>query len=182
MAPPDVLLLRWPQEDHRRATHAGSGRPTVLIVERGGPMPTVVGPLEDWIYEDASPEEVMRRVELLSSRACVANAAPVLDDGILRHRGRWVAISETQLPVVELLIDNLDQLVPTATARRAYADAGGSTGGSTFRALMHRISRRLATIDITIVSIRGRGFLTLVVPPPAEPDLMAWATKPAEGP
>jgi hypothetical protein len=175
MARPDVLLLRWPEEDHRRPEHAGLARPTVLIVERGGPVPDRIGPLEDWLYDDAPPEEVALRVELLASRVDEREAAPVLEDGLLRHRGRWVAISDTQLPVVRLLVARLDHLVPTDAIVDAYASAGGSTVNASFRALMHRVTRRLAEVDLRLHSIRGKGVVVTVAPPPRPRlDLAPW--------
>lgn len=165
MAPSDVLLLRWPDEDHRRPEHAGSNRPTVLVVQRGGPVPRKLGPLEDWLFDDAAPEEVALRMELLAARQADVDDQPCLDDGLLRHRGRWVAISATQLPVVRLLIDRLDHLVPTAEVAAAYASAGGSSLDSSFRALMHRISRRFDAVELTVTSVRGRGFVASATPP-----------------
>lgn len=153
----DVLLVRWPDEDHQRATRAGSSRPTVLVIERGGPVPRSLGPLEDWLYDDAPPEEVALRLDLLASRVRNHVEGPVLDDGLLRHRGRWVAISEAQLPVVELLLASLDQLVPLDALAEAYASTGSSTSPTSLRALLHRLGRRVRDVDLCIDTVRGRG-------------------------
>ena len=177
MASPDVLLLRWPDEDHRRPEHAGRSRPTVLVCERGGPVPRKLGPLEDWLFHDATPEEVALRVELLAARVSELDDTPRLDDALLRHRGRWVAISDIQLPVVQLLIEHLDSVVPGDDLAAAYAAAGGSTHDASFRALMFRVGRRLRSVDLTVTSIRGRGFIATPTPPDRpKPDLAPWST------
>jgi DNA-binding response OmpR family regulator len=157
MNPPDVLLLRWPAEDHLRPERSGLARPTVLVIERGGPVPTTIGPFEDWVFDDAPPEEVALRLRLLSARTSQLDVGPLIDDGLLRHRGRWVALSDSQIPVVRLLIDELDRIVPLEALADAYASAGGSTTPTSIRTLLHRLTRRLAQVDLVVHTVRGRG-------------------------
>lgn len=85
---------------------------------------------------------------------------PTLDqDGLLRHRGRWVAISDSQLPVVALLLSRLGRLVRDSEILAAYVDAGGSGSQASFRSLVHRVRSRLGELGLELRSVRGRGFV-----------------------
>lgn len=85
---------------------------------------------------------------------------PVLDaDGLLRHRGRWVSIPDTQLAVVALLVRNLGRLVGTHEVRRAYEEAGGSGSAASLRSLVHRLARRVAKVGLTLHVVRSRGLV-----------------------
>jgi hypothetical protein len=85
---------------------------------------------------------------------------PVLDaDGLLRHRGRWVPIPDTQLVVVELLVRNFGRLVGTSELRRAYEEAGGSGTSTSLRSLIHRLGRRVAKVGLQLHVVRSRGLV-----------------------
>jgi hypothetical protein len=85
-------------------------------------------------------------------------ATPVLDDdGLLRHRGLWVAISDAQIPVVDLLVRNIGRLVSAAELRRAYIAAGGSGSSASLRSVVHRLGRRVAEVELRLHVVRGRG-------------------------
>jgi DNA-binding response OmpR family regulator len=90
---------------------------------------------------------------------------PVLDeDGLLRHAGRWVAIPDTQLDVVALLVANRDRIVATELVVEAHAHAGGSTTPSALEALLGRLRARLAEVGLSLHTIRQRGVLLEVHP------------------
>ena len=83
---------------------------------------------------------------------------PQLDeDGLLRNRGEWVAIPDAQLPVVALLVDRYDRLVPTETLAAAYVEGGHSGNDASIRSLMCRVSRRVSAIGLRLRTVRGRG-------------------------
>jgi hypothetical protein len=85
-------------------------------------------------------------------------ATPVLDDdGLLRHRGLWVAISDAQIPVVDLLVRNIGRLVSAAELRRTYIAAGGSGSTASLRSVVHRLGRRVAEVELRLHVVRGRG-------------------------
>ena len=94
---------------------------------------------------------------------------PTLDaDGLLRHRGRWVPIPDTQLMVVELLVRNLGRLVGNSDVRKAYEAAGGSGTSTSLRSLVHRLGRRVAEVGLKLHVVRSRGLvLDIAVPSPA---------------
>ena len=91
---------------------------------------------------------------------------PTLDpDGLLRHRGRWVAISDSQLPVVALLVSRLGRLVRESEILAAYVQAGGSGSQASFRSLVHRVRGRLGELGLELRSVRGRGFVLDIAGP-----------------
>ncbi len=154
----DVVVLRWPAQDHHRPPQAGSpARAAVLVVERGGPSPRDLGPFEDWLFDDASPQEVALRVEALASRLRDRVREPSIEDGLLRHDGRWVALSDIQLPVAELLVERLDALVSLPEIMVVLDAAGATPTRASCRALLHRIGRRVETVGLRVTSVRGRG-------------------------
>jgi DNA-binding response OmpR family regulator len=85
---------------------------------------------------------------------------PVLDeDGLLRHAGRWVPISDTQIPLVALLVRNMGRLVSSDEVRRAYTAAGGSGSPTSLRSVVHRLGRRVAEVGLRLHVVRGRGLV-----------------------
>jgi DNA-binding response OmpR family regulator len=85
---------------------------------------------------------------------------PVLDeDGLLRHAGWWVPISDTQIPLVAVLVRNMGRLVSSAEVRRAYTAAGGSGSPTSLRSVVHRLGRRVAEVGLRLHVVRGRGLV-----------------------
>ena len=90
----------------------------------------------------------------------IAPAAPVLDDdGLLRHGGRWVSISDAQIPLVDLLVRNVGRLVSSAEIRATYVAAGGSGSPTSLRSVVHRLGRRVADVGLRLHVVRGRGVI-----------------------
>jgi DNA-binding winged helix-turn-helix (wHTH) protein len=85
---------------------------------------------------------------------------PVMDrDGLLRFDGRWVAVSETQLPVVELLVERFGELVSNDDVLAAYGAGGGATTRTALRPLVHRLRQRLRPLGLTLHVVRRRGLV-----------------------
>jgi hypothetical protein len=86
--------------------------------------------------------------------------APILDDdGLLRFRGRWVPIPDTQIPVVDLLVRNLGRLVRSSEVQAAYEEAGGSGTATSLRSLVYRVGRRVAEVGLRLHVVRSRGLI-----------------------
>lgn len=79
------------------------------------------------------------------------------EDGLLRFEGRWVAITDAQLPVVRLLVAAAGHLVRTEDILDAYCDGGGSPSDSSLRSLIHRLNQRLRTVGLRLHVVRNRG-------------------------
>jgi hypothetical protein len=88
---------------------------------------------------------------------------PYLDDaGLLRHGRRWVVIPDTQLGVLQLLLDRRETIVRTAEVVAAYASAGGCTRPSAVRTMLSRLGQRCRTVGLHLVTVRKRGVLLTV--------------------
>lgn len=91
--------------------------------------------------------------------------APILDeDGLLRHRGRWVAIPDAQVEVVRLLVENLGRVVSLHVIRSAYVGAGGSGHPNAIRTLVARLRHRVRTVGLHLEAVRRRGIVLTVAP------------------
>lgn len=90
--------------------------------------------------------------------------APVIDDDLLiRFRGRWVAATDMQAPVVAHLLDNLGEMVSIDEVRAAYTSAGGSDDLDAIRSLMHRIGRKLTAVGASVTYARHRAGMMVSV-------------------
>lgn len=69
----DPALIPWPERDDQRARRAEMGAPSLIIVERGTPVPAT-GPLEDWVWSDADEQETAGRLRDLRTRAVALDA------------------------------------------------------------------------------------------------------------
>ena len=119
-----VSLVRWPAEDERREFLRSAGTPRLLLVEPDVGAPATLDPLEDWVRLPADEAEVGARLATLAARAGPTRPAPdVDDDGLLRHRDRWVALSPVEQALVAVLIERFGAVVSRDTlSRRAWPD------------------------------------------------------------
>ncbi|MGH9275359.1 MAG: helix-turn-helix domain-containing protein [Acidimicrobiales bacterium] len=86
------------------------------------------------------------------------------DDGLLRYRGAWVALSPKEEVVLRQLLAGGQRVV----SRQRLLAAGWPGSGATtaLDKVMGRLRRRLAPLGLTIHTVRARGFLfgTLTTP------------------
>lgn len=157
----EVALLRWPEEASVRQAMAALGRPRLLLVEPGSLPPESLDGLEDWLRWPPDPAELLLRAQHLGQRSTPVDDHPLVldDDGVLHRGDRWVAVSDTQLPVLHLLLDNVDRVVPFEALSDAYQSAGGSGHPASVRTSLARISRRVRPLGVEVVSIRRRGMV-----------------------
>ena len=164
----DVVLVRWPEEDARLRELRASGAPRLLLLNGESAPPDLGDCLEDWIRLPADDRDVRARVATLSSRAETDQPAPQVDgDGLLRHRGRWVALSPVESALAVTLVDRFGAVVGRDTlARRAWPN-----GVPTRNALdvhMLRLRRRVASLGLEIRTVRSRGYLMQASQPRAD--------------
>jgi len=162
-------MLRWPEEEARRAHIRQAGAPRLLLVPAGEEPPPVADCLEDWIRVPAAETEVQARVDALAVRSLAHTTAgpaghagpsgPILDDfGVLRLNGSWVALPPLEARLAEALLERLGAV----TSRDLLIRAGWPTGAPGRNALdVHvlRLRRRLTPVGLAIRTVRSRGYL-----------------------
>jgi hypothetical protein len=155
----EVALVRWPEEASIRDALAALGRARLLLVDPGAAPPTAFDAGEDWLRWPPDPAELMLRAQHLSQRQRPAELPPVeLDrDGMLRRGERWVAVSEAQLPILRLLLDNMGRVVRFESILEAYGSVGGSQHPASVRTVLSRIEARVRPLGLEISSVRRRG-------------------------
>lgn len=156
----DVAVLRWPAEADARERLMKANLPRLWLVEEGAAPPQGLDDLEDWMRTPFSSVELTARAETLRTRVIGLSDVPVLDeDGLLRHRGRWVAIPDAQIPVVALLLDRLGKLVRIEDLVATYAAAGGTTTKRSMNMLIGRLRTRIAELGLSLHVVRRRGVI-----------------------
>src|SRR5689334_9179895 len=95
----DVSLVRWPEEQLRRAHLRAAGEPVLLLVESDAPPPEVDDWLEDWVRLPAVDEDVRARVRTLSERARQRRGVTLDPQGRLHRGERWVALSPLEMRI-----------------------------------------------------------------------------------
>jgi hypothetical protein len=154
----DVAILRWPADADKRVLLASAGRPRLLLLEHGAEPPAAVDDREDWVTEGTEHNELLHRIEALHQRTI--GQRPHLDeDGLLRHRGRWVAITDAQLPVVARLVEEFGKVVSTDELAQAYRGAGGAAKDVSIRTALKRLRRRVAEVGLVLHAVRNRGVM-----------------------
>jgi hypothetical protein len=154
----DIAVVRWPADAAARTQLAAERTPRVLLVAPGMGVPPPVDDLEDWLREPFEPAELLARTDALRRRVSAHRHLPHLDDdGLLHFRGRWVAISDSQVPMVRLLVARFGQLVRTDELTDAYAAAGGTKNISSVRTAITRVRNRVAEVGLALEVARHRG-------------------------
>ena len=161
----EVHVVSWPEAEDLRQKLADAGEPRLLLVRSDCAPPQAVDALEDWVREPANVVEVLARMQTLRARMAERARGPRFDGGILRVGDRWLAIPEAQRPIVAVLIGRLGTIVRTKELASIYAAHGGSNDPVAFKAVMYRLSKRLAPIGLRLHNLRGKGSLLELAEP-----------------
>ena len=158
-------MLRWPEEEDRRASISQAGGARLLLVPDGQDPPQVGDCLEDWVRVPAAEDEVRARVDALTLRSQAhLRAGPVLDDfGVLRVNGAWVALPPLEARLAEALLDRIGAV----TSRELLIRAGwpdGAPGRNALDVHVLRLRRRLTPVGLAIRTVRSRGYLMEAAP------------------
>jgi two-component system, OmpR family, response regulator len=164
----DVVLVRWPEEDVRLRQLRDTGSPRLLLLDSEAEPPTSADCLEDWIRLPADDRDVRARVARLASRSETQQPAPQVDgDGLLRYRGRWVALSPVESALAITLVDRFGAVVGRDTlARRAWPE--GTPTRNALDVHMLRLRRRIAPLGVEVRTVRSRGYLMQAAQPRAD--------------
>ena len=156
----DVVLVRWPAEADRRDRLREAGTPRLLLVEEGAPPP-LDDCLEDWIRVPADDGDVRARMEGVSARLRLHLAPDVPDldvDGVLRFGGEWVSLPPVEARLTAALVERFGAVVGRdALARAGWPEA--APGRNALDVHVLRLRRRLATVGLSIKTVRSRGYL-----------------------
>lgn len=153
---PDVAVVPWPAHTDLREQLAALRVPRVLLISEDHEPPVPLDDLEDWVREGIHPDDLAARTRPLAARA--AEGLPTIDrDGVVRNGTRWTVVPPHQVELVRLLVERFDQVVSKAELVAAYEAAGGSGHPNSVRSVTVRLARRLASIELQLVAIRGRG-------------------------
>lgn len=155
-----VELVRWPEEETRRARLRLDGVPRLLLVDHGSPPPRTGDELEDWVRVPADEVDLHARVENLEARVRLrAGERPRLDeDGVLRVNGSWVPLPPVEARLTGALLARHGSVV----SRDALAASGwpdGAPGRNALDVHVLRLRRRIAPLGLTIRTVRSRGYL-----------------------
>ena len=156
----DVVLVRGPAEEERRAHLADQGVPRLLLVEDGAAPPIAIDDLEDWIRVPADEVDLHARVENLNrrSRSRVASIPDLDADGVLRVGTSWVPLPPVEARLTAVLVERFG----TVVSREALARAGwpdGAPGRNALDVHVLRLRRRVAPLGLAIRTVRSRGYL-----------------------
>lgn len=155
-----IEVLRWPDDEPRRRQLAEDAVPRLLVVAELERPPSDLALDEDWIREPVDHEELRSRHAALLQRAgCAAHAPVVDDDGLLWWGDRWVAVPDAQLPIVQLLVARVRQLVRKEDLLRTYEAHGGSPNPVAMKAMLGRLVKRFERVGLDLRAVRGRGYL-----------------------
>jgi DNA-binding response OmpR family regulator len=156
----EVALVRWPDDAVTRTLLAEARRPRLLVVSADATAPPAVDDLEDWVRDPVDPAELLARSDALRRRVAARAAVPRLDDhGLLHHDGRWVAVSDAQLPLMRLLVARFGSLVRADELVSTYVDAGFTHNPSSIRTAIMRIRARVRPLGLVVRSVRERGVI-----------------------
>lgn len=164
----DVVLVRWPEEDLRLRELRETGSPRLLLLNGESEPPESADCLEDWIRLPADDRDMRARVARLASRSETQQPAPQVDgDGLLRYRGRWVALSPVESALAITLVDRFGAVVGRDTlARRAWPE--GTPTRNALDVHMLRLRRRIAPLGVEVRTVRSRGYLMQAAQPRAD--------------
>ena len=155
----DVAMVHWPGELARLDELRQTGSPRLLLVEADADPPHAIDCLEDWVRLPAGDSDVRARVVALTARSSAHGLLPEIDDdGLLRFRGEWAALSPVETELARALVERFGGVV----GRDALAKRAWPIGLPTRNALdvhMLRLRRRITPLELEVRTVRGRGYL-----------------------
>ncbi len=161
---PEITLVRWPEQEGTRAVLRAEGRPRMLLLSPTTPAPEPGDAMEDWVRIPVAEADLRARVRWLAHRVAHSPPArtdsrPVLDDdGLLRVGAEWVTLPPVEHRLAQALLDRMG----TVVSRDVLSTAGwpeGAPGRNALDVHVLRLRRRLAPLEMTIHTVRSRGYL-----------------------
>lgn len=152
-----VEVVRWPAEEHKRTRCLQRGVPRLLVVEDPYAPPPPVDTLEDWVRLPARRDDVDRRIAVLSARA--EAAAPVIEDGVLRFRGRALPLRAAEVTAMRALVRSYKAVVSRRHLEGLMWPDDGMCHRNALDLRIYRLRQRLLPMGLVIRTVRNRGYL-----------------------
>jgi two-component system, OmpR family, response regulator len=151
--------VRWPEEGIRLQDLRAARAPRLLLLDAESEPPQSADCLEDWIRLPADYRDVGARAAALAARADAQTQPEVDGDGLLHHRGRWVALSAVETALAVTLINRFGAVVGRDTlVRRAWPN-GAPSSSNALDVTILRLRRRIVPLGLEVRTVRSRGFL-----------------------
>ncbi|MFE1199504.1 winged helix-turn-helix domain-containing protein [Streptomyces olivaceoviridis] len=154
-----VKLIRWPVEAETRNYCRRAGIPRLLVVEAGNEAPVCVDPTEDWIRASAPRGDVEARIQALAQRAYGQQTPTVDSTGILYFGTDSVAISSTQIGIMEHFVAHYGEVVYRSELEQHVAKATGKISRNALDLQIMRLRRRIVSVGLSIRTVWGRGYI-----------------------
>lgn len=154
-----VKLIRWPIEADVRNDCRKAGIPRLLVVEAGNDAPVCADPTEDWIRAPAPRGDVEARIEALVQRAYGQKVPTVDSTGVLCFGTNSVAISSTQVGIMEHFVAHYGEVVYRAELEQQVVTTTGKITRNALDLQIMRLRRRIAAVGLNITTVWGRGYI-----------------------
>jgi len=156
----DVVLLRWPDEADEAASLVEDGVAVLYLVTAEADPPMTTTCLEDWVRLPGDDRDLTARIEALRRRIAAHGRPPTVDDrGRLHHRGKIVALDESEARLVRVLTQRFGDVVPDEILEAELHDDDGPDPVDAVRFHMTRARSRLRAADLFIRRVRRRGYV-----------------------
>jgi DNA-binding response OmpR family regulator len=154
-----VRFVRWPAEADIRGRCKREGIPCLLVVEAGASPPICTDVSEDWIRTPASRQDVEARVQAIYQRTSGRSIPTIDSTGVLHFGNKSIAISATQAELMEEFIAHFEEIVYRAELEQQLAKCVPHPTRKALDLHIMRLRRRISTIDLSIKTVWGRGYM-----------------------
>lgn len=154
-----VVVIHWPEEAALRASLAGDQVRRLLVLDDDADPPLAWDDNEDWVRSGADAVEVAARLDRLATAPPAPPGIVIDADGLVHAPdGRWTTVPPVEARLLAALLNRKGRPVDRRSLHRATwgrADVALRAVDSRIRLLR----RRVASIGVTIHTVRGVGYL-----------------------
>jgi hypothetical protein len=156
-------LLRWPSDGDERGMVLAERQPCVWLVESGAAPPEDWADWEDWARLPVDDDEIAARVAGVEHRGRALATSAWLDDFDVLHRGDvWVALSPLETRLMRELLIHEGAVVRRKVLIDAAWPAADDAHSKDLNTPMKLLKRKAKSVQVTIHTIAGRGYLAEV--------------------
>ncbi len=156
---PEVVVVRWPEDEAEVRRLARLNLPRLLLVEPMSDPPGIADVLQDWVRLPGDERDVVARLVALRERATTMSNPPDVDGhGRLHFRGAWAQLS----PINARLAKALSQAFNSVVSEAELLAGGWPESRPTSNALrvhLHRLRRRARSLGLEVRAVRNEGWV-----------------------